>query len=181
MLYIKRLHNEILELYNIYDDFMVIYKKPCVDFVLMGRWKFVIPKKYPFSPPMVYSLKTSENEPCDISYIDSLKTKSSRIIHYLDHYYDGCICCKSILVPDNWSPTYYIQKIVQEIELFNEVKCAIKYNLVLDDIIHKYIVKYDEGHIGKDYTAKYIGLGTNIKGYIFSFIDVFHNQRTSWY
>jgi len=168
---IKRLHNEIVELYEKYNNFTVIYKKLVIDFVILGRLKFVIPSMYPFRPPEMFILKLVENNPIEINYVDSLRTNSHRIKKYLECYYDGCICCKTMLIPNNWSPTYHIQKIIQEIEIYNEMKCMIKYHLCLDDIMWKYIYKKPLVICSDDYYIDVHGLAPHIKSHILSFID----------
>ena len=188
---IKRLHNEIVELYNKYENFTVIYKKTEIEFILgrftslngvsqrgtdLNGYKIVIPKEYPFRVPKLYLLKSVGNCPIEISYIDSLRTKSPRILKYLEYYYDGCICCKTMLIHTNWFPTYHIEKILQEIEINNEIKCTIKYHLVLDDIICKYIYKMDKmknaGTICGEYSIDLYGLSANIKLHIMRFLDI---------
>ena len=40
-----------------------------------------------------------------------------------------CICCSSLLCPDNWTPVYRIHHILNEIKQHNVLKISIMYFL----------------------------------------------------
>jgi len=104
---------------------------------------FDIPKNYPFRGPILeiqtpthsYSYKEQlSNMPPDIHYF----------IQYPDHYFKQsiqptkkqrdlvCLCCKSILCEDNWSPIIMIYRIIIEIEKYNKIKKEIYYKLIVN-------------------------------------------------
>lgn len=178
---IKRLHNEITEFYKTHHDFTVVYKKLEIDFLILGRLKFVLGQHYPFRAPTLYLLK--KNVPHGINYIHSLKSPSLRILKYLEYLYDGCMCCNTILNHVNWSPTYHIEKILQEIKIYNDMKRVVKYHLVLDDILWKYLEYIVDSHIANYCITMQMGLTSNIKMHIISFLDsnsyFYRNLRSS--
>jgi ubiquitin-protein ligase len=48
-----------------------------------------------------------------------------------------CLCCSTLLCPDNWSPVAMIHHILKEIDDHNKLKRQIMYKLVLFDIFEK--------------------------------------------
>ena len=90
---------------------------------------------YPFIPPQIFI----RNKP----YIEFIKPTSLRILKLLK----TCLCCSTIITKQNWTPTYQICTILNEIEETNELKCAVKYALALEDMQLSKIPKIIERQI----------------------------------
>jgi len=106
---------------------------------------FTLPNDYPFKPPKELKLNGQ-------NYRFLLKNMPKRVeylyyhpnIMYVDerctfkHYkIPECICCSSLLCPDNWSPVMRLERILIEINQHNELKRNIMYKLRLKEIFDK--------------------------------------------
>lgn len=103
---------------------------------------FDIPKDYPFIVPKL-QVQTTDGS---YSYKERLCNMSSNIYYFIKnptHHFQMnthpnikqeslCLCCKSILCADNWSPVVMIYQILNEIEENNKTKQTIAYKLVLN-------------------------------------------------
>jgi hypothetical protein len=126
MTVIKRLNIEIIELYSKYKTFNIEYNENIIKFRLKNI-ELHITNNYPFQPPKVFI----KEKP----YIEFLIIKSNKIKHILyDYIKYECLCCSSIICPNNWTASYHIQKIIDEISNVNYLKCITKYHLTIQDI-----------------------------------------------
>lgn len=112
---------------------------------------FKIPRDYPFNPPLKLTLNGEDyrynlkNMPNRINYLynhpnDVYFEEKSNITHFKG---PGCLCCSSLLCGENWSPTFKIYSILNEIELHNQLKNQIKYKLTLKPIFDKFGIPID--------------------------------------
>jgi hypothetical protein len=132
--YIKRFSNELPDLFNKYENIQ-IHKETNKIIVRINQRKFIICDNYPFWAPRVYIN--------GIIYSSYVKTASKRILRNLEPYSNSittciCLCCNNILHRSNWSPTYHIQKIMDEIDQINLIKRRIKYKILTEEIAEKY-------------------------------------------
>jgi hypothetical protein len=126
---IKRVNNEIIELYSKYKNLNINYSTEIIN-LKIENIEFHINNRYPFHPPLVFIR--------DSPYIKFLKYKSERIKHFLyDYIGNDCICCSTIICSSNWTATYHIQKIVDEIKHFNYLKRIVKYKIAIETILNK--------------------------------------------
>lgn len=103
---------------------------------------FTLHYDFPFKPPQNLNLNGQ-------NYRYSLKNMPKRIYYLYYHpeqmYFQEkkesinyskiqCICCSSLLCPDNWSPVYMIYHILNEIKVHNALKRNIMYKLMLKNI-----------------------------------------------
>jgi len=106
-----------------------------------NRLEFTIPNDYPFKPPIDLKIN-GEN------YRYNLKNMPKRIANLYNYPYKlypeditgsniqrkECLCCSTLLCPDNWSPVVSIHDILNEITKHNELKESIKYKLLLKEL-----------------------------------------------
>ena len=129
----KRFNNEIENLMTYYTDkgeptfeIDVKYKLSTIEVSLHNEIKIVLPKHYPFHPPEVF-IKNKD-------YKRSLQCHSKRINTILKQNDIHCLCCSTVLCDNNWSPTYTIVKIIDEVLKTKNIKKRIGYELVLDEL-----------------------------------------------
>jgi len=129
----KRVLNEAIILRKTYinnEDIIVTLKKDETFVITVNNKTFNIPKNYPFVKPTIFIN--------NISYYSFLQTNSKRILQLLGKNKIDCLCCSTILCKDNWSPAYTIEKLLKEIEIMNNVKRRVKYQICIEDILKKY-------------------------------------------
>ena len=103
---------------------------------------------YPFKPPRFLKINGRD-------YRYMLKNMPKRVKYLYDFsndmYYEElakirknqyspnktCLCCKSILSSDNWSPAIMLHNILNEIEQHNLLKRKIMYKLALKNLFDK--------------------------------------------
>lgn len=132
----KRFNNEIENIMTYYTDkgepnfeIDVKYKLSTIELRLPGEIKITLPKHYPFHPPQVF---INNND-----YKRSLQCHSTKITHYLKQRNIDCLCCSTVLCDNNWSPTYTIIKIIDEVLATKNIKKRIGYELALDELTEK--------------------------------------------
>lgn len=152
---LKRIKKEIaiiqekLPSYEVYLMEMQEYDKNTYIEVITpnyNRLVFNIPNDFPFKPPMGLTLN-GEN------YRQKLKFMPKRIQYLYDNpndvYYQErsiikhykkpeCLCCSTLLCPDNWSPVCTLYRLLVEINDHNILKRQISYKLCLKPIFDKY-------------------------------------------
>jgi len=112
---------------------------------------FTLSEYYPFKPPKELKIN-------NIDYLYLLRNMPHRI-NYLyynpndiyfqekskSQYYSkpSCLCCSTLLCPDNWSPLYTIYHIINDINNHNNIKRYIMYKLILKEIFDYYNLKLD--------------------------------------
>ena len=107
---------------------------------------FTIPNDYPFKPPISLSVNGHnyrfllKNMPRRIHYLyehpnDVYYKEGAKIAHYKK---PNCLCCSTLICPDNWSPVCTLYSVLNEIKGHNQLKSQIGYKLVLKDIIDKF-------------------------------------------
>ena len=109
---------------------------------------FILPYDFPFKHPK--SLTVNGNNyrlllkemPRRIQYLydhpnDVYYKEDSKITHYKK---PDCLCCSTLICPDNWSPVCTLSGIINEIKGHNQLKSQIGYKLVLKDIIDKFVL-----------------------------------------
>jgi len=106
-----------------------------------NRLDFTIPSSYPFKPPLSLHLNGK-------NYRYLMKKIPPRIEYLYTHpsqfYQDEintniptcyeCLCCKSLLCADNWSPIHSLHHILFEIHKHNDLKRGIMYKLLLKEL-----------------------------------------------
>ena len=107
---------------------------------------FELSNNYPFKPPI--SLLCNGH-----NYIYVIKKMPFRIKYLYNNpnemYYDGksktinfnnssCLCCNSLLCPDNWSPICTLYNILDEINEHNKLKNKIMNKLILKTIFDNF-------------------------------------------
>jgi len=126
---LKRIHAETLQLFSKYKTLEIKYTEEHI-IIKINNVDFHINNKYPFNPPSVYINS--------IPYSQYLITKSPKIIKIIKKYIkNDCLCCSTIICSSNWSATYHIQKLMDEIEHINDVKRIVKYTIAINEIFNK--------------------------------------------
>ena len=145
---VKRLNNEVIELYSKYKNLNIKYTEEII-VLKINNIEIHINNKYPFHAPAIFitltpptiappttAPTTEENNP--IPYIKYLITKSKLITKLLEKYIKKeCLCCSTIICAANWVATYNIQKILDEISYINELKRIVKYEIALINLYDK--------------------------------------------
>lgn len=133
----KRLHNEIPKLNGYYSlnfylekDFDK-YKKPI--YIVKEdthRIKIILCENYPFKPPVKLKIN-------DIDYLNKLCYSNKYLENVLKTKEIKCLCCSTMLCPNNWSPSKDLLKLMQE--YFNNKDMVIKsiHTKYIDIIISK--------------------------------------------
>ena len=156
---LKRVHNEIIELYSKYKNIKVKYTEEIIFLeikVLKNSSNQIsennhhhlppptyinieiqINNKYPFHAPAIF-INTNP-------YIKYLTIKSNLISKILKKYNKfECLCCNSIICGSNcWTATYHIQKIIDEINYINELKQKVKYEIAVINLCDKHKIPED--------------------------------------
>jgi ubiquitin-protein ligase len=135
---VKRLHNEIIELYSKYKNIKIKYTEKII-YITINRIEIHINDKYPFHPPDVFLFKTP--------YINHLRPRNEIIRNSLNKYIkSNCLCCTSILCFSNWVATLTIEKILNEINYINELKRIVKYDIAINILFDKKKLPIDLGY-----------------------------------
>ena len=89
--------------------------------------------KYPFLPPYLQINYKS--------YLHFYKTKNEYVINEIEKYIGNkCMCCKSIICHNNWSPTNSLINIIEEHKYFRNIIKKNAYNAYVSVIKRKYLV-----------------------------------------
>ena len=155
---LKRISKDIahikthMQQYDVYDIEENVDKTLTLTIITpnYNRLEFTIPNDYPFKPPQSILLNGQ-------NYRYRLKNMPSRISELYYHPYKmylgditisnmkrpECICCNTILCPDNWSPVVSIYHILSEITKHNKLKSSIKYKLFLKELFDSKQLTFD--------------------------------------
>ena len=134
----KRLHNEIIELYSKYKNIKIKYTEEII-YIIINHIEIHINDKYPFHPPNVFINK--------IPYMNHLRPKNEIIKNSLNKYINSnCLCCTSIICFSNWVATLTIEKIMNEINYINELKRIVKYDIAINILYDKKKIPMDLGY-----------------------------------
>lgn len=132
----KRFNIELDHIFDYYKnqntsnlEVNVKYKEKSIDVQLPNNIKMILGQHYPFHPPQVFV-----NE---MNYIRFLHSPSARISLYLKRNNINCLCCSTIICDNNWSCSFTIIKILNEMNNTRKMKQQIKYEICLDEIIGK--------------------------------------------
>ena len=102
----------------------IIYKNIIFDIILSNE--------YPFKIPLSVVINGRD-------YKKILAVNEPRVNEYLKkHYHTSCLCCTSIMCPDNWIPMYNISHIINDI--MNNIK--IKHHIFLYMLCDSIKIKY---------------------------------------
>lgn len=133
---IKRINNEMQNLYSKYctneNNININYCKTKIVLSIENKI-FEIDDRYPFYPPKVFI-----NQQIPKPYIYILQIKSPKINKIIKNYIKKkCLCCSTITSANNWSPSYHIEQILDEIKYVNEIKRVVKYHIAIENILIK--------------------------------------------
>lgn len=138
----KRIGREIimleekhLSLFFYIDDKMNLPVLMIVDekFKNNNIYSIIFNNNYPFVSPIV-----KINFDCYYQFLklNNLSLQILKKIHNKD-----CLCCSSILCSNNWTPTYTINNIIQEIRKNKSYKRDIIYKIMMNRIKDKYLIE----------------------------------------
>lgn len=119
------------ENYNIQNRFIVnFYNIKDNNF-----YSFYFDNNYPFKPP---KLEINSKPYSDIYYlnINSYDFKQK----LLKYHKIRCLCCETKLCSDNWTPSYTMKHILNEIDHFKNICRHIIYRIIVDVIKRKYLI-----------------------------------------
>ena len=111
-----------------------------IGYIYNTFFKFNILFDYPFKPPQIYLNGKNVKK-----YLVSTKLFQNEFKNQLG---TDCFCCKSITCINNWSPTYNIVNIIDEIVKYFKLKLKIiqcfilKKNIIFPDEINNLIISY---------------------------------------
>jgi len=155
---VKRIAHEIQEMLPIYKSISVEYEEARAIItiaqqeqeqqqqnIITPTVEFCIKEGYPFTPPIITLILTTNPTPQKrIPYMTWLKTSSRRVHQALKTLTNtDCLCCSTILCPNRWSPAMTMRNILQEIETTQQLKRKIKYILATKDIGKKFQLPED--------------------------------------
>ena len=111
---IKRISKEVEFLKKKYNvlNYSETLKEIIID-IDYENIRFVINEHYPFKPPKMYVN--------NLEYYKLLFELQSSKADKLKELNEICLCCKSILCPNNWKPAYKIINIVEEYDSFKSM------------------------------------------------------------
>ena len=121
----KRLFKEINDLLSNNAEINITMTKTKTR-IIIGNITFSISSNYPFEKPDIFIRD-------NIKYRDWLVSSSLRICKLVAEKGIKCLFCNTILC--DWTPTYTISKLIDEIKYMNSIKCEIKYRILLNDIL----------------------------------------------
>jgi hypothetical protein len=124
--YIKRILTEAADMYPEHLP-VITFAVNCIN-IEIKNVRFIIYDCYPFKCPSVFVF--------DRPYSHFLKSHSPRITKLLHTLKYPCLCCNTVIC--DWSPSYRLTKIIDEITDNNLIKRQIKYYMILEDIAVKY-------------------------------------------
>lgn len=87
-----------------------------------------------------FPFKTPEKIMVDgVDYSRILVTSDPRMKPYLQKYTGtNCLCCSSLVCPDNWTPATRLTSIINEAEFNIHLKYKILFHILCDEIRAKY-------------------------------------------
>lgn len=97
-------------------------------------YTFVLNHNYPFSQPTVYINNKSYTQFVTISSLLSLK-----MVKEIWGY--ECLCCNTYMCANNWRPTITLINIINEIQVYRNIRTAIMYKVLCKKIALKYLYK----------------------------------------
>ena len=100
---------------------------------VMNTYRFVLYPNYPFVPPKLFI-----NDTPYISYLNLHTERFNRIYRYING--SKCMCCSAFCSRQNWSPSYTITKIFNEIENTRRIKYNIILKILADKIKAQYLI-----------------------------------------
>ena len=132
----RRLRRECETMIPKYDEIKVEYKSNTEILVVVTKkrniYTFNIPLNYPFSVPDV-----NLNGKNIYTFFDLRSNRFKKVLKYITGM--DCLCCNSFLCRDNWSPSITIDKIINQIEEYHNIKHLIISKLLMDKIKYKYL------------------------------------------
>jgi ubiquitin-protein ligase len=96
-------------------------------------YKFTITQNYPFSPP-----KLELNYKSYSSYL-TLQSENFREI-FCKLKGQRCLCCETLTCPDNWSPQFTLNEIIDEVDKFHKECREIADIVIVNVIKRKYLI-----------------------------------------
>jgi ubiquitin-protein ligase len=121
----KRLFKELNDLLSDNAEINIKMTKLKTRFII-GNITFSVSSKYPFEKPEIFIRD-------NIIYSDWLVSSSSRICKLVAEKGFKCLCCNTILC--DWTPSYTINRLLDEIKYMNSIKREVKYRILLYDIL----------------------------------------------
>ena len=113
-----------LKIINDEYNISIKYKNKIFDIILSND--------YPFKIPLSVIVNGRD-------YRQILSTNEPKINEYLKkYYYIGCLCCFSIMCPDNWMPTYNISHVINDMMKNIRIKRELLLYILCDNIKIKY-------------------------------------------
>ena len=94
-----------------------------------------ITKEYPFHAPSIVRINYKDYR------FNYLKINSEKTLKELKEFIKfDCLCCSSILCPENWSPAIRLVKIIDEIKQIRYCRMIIIHRLLAKKIIDRYLI-----------------------------------------
>lgn len=122
--------NAKIACYSLSEWILEIFEKEDNNII---KFSFIIPANYPFVPPKIEINNTK--------YISRLCLFSPRFIKVLKKISNKhCLCCCSILCRGNWSPSYTITKIMDEVKNNRETIKNVIIKILVDKIKDTYLI-----------------------------------------
>jgi len=137
---IMKEYNELLILYDLVSieilEIDEINKKKKIIIYIQKQntniYKFIINENYPFTPPKIFINDDNYNK-----FLNLRSLRFNSVLKYMKGY--ECLCCKSIICQNNWSPGYTIKNLINEIDNNKKIKQNIFKKLLIDQIKMKYL------------------------------------------
>ena len=109
-----------------------------VTIVLKGDntlYQLNITKEYPFHAPSTLKINYKDYR------FNYLKIHSEKTLKELKEFMEfDCLCCSSILCPENWSPAVRLVKIIDEVKEIRNCRMIIIHRLIAKKIIDRYLI-----------------------------------------
>jgi hypothetical protein len=155
---LRRIGNEVQGIMqHVSEDFTVHYTKTGATCHFSNDIAVEMNRNYPFEPPKL-TIKGR-------SYCHFISGGSPRMLTYMSKVMNiKCLCCSTMMKPENWSPAFTIVSIYKEIERTNQIKRELKYTFALKDIAKSVMMKIEKT------------IPQDIENYIFTFL--ISDQRT---
>jgi len=139
----RRVIREYSQLQLIYDNISIdfdddnnvtikIQKKSALNDQL-NNYHFILTNNYPFHPPKIFV-----NNKTYISFLTLPSARFTKVFNYING--PKCMCCSSITLNHNWSPSLTMNNVVKEIEIIRQYKYEIVIKLLADNIKRQYLV-----------------------------------------
>jgi len=127
-------NNIKIECQNVTQNSKIVYYN-CEFYNLKDNnyYKIIMSNNYPFNPPKLYVNGKSilfYHKIINFQFNKSLKK------------YIGinCFCCESILCDNNWGPSLTFTSILDELNIYKDVRHQILIRIILDVIKRKYLI-----------------------------------------